>query len=112
MIFALSGLPGRRLGGLLGRLGGLLGPLGRFLGPSWPSRGLRGVAKAHAEHRKSAQERPGAPGKPGVRALKNLTTPYPSGLHEPWDTPLRAEGTVADLTYLWEYVGEHRGPSC
>ena len=46
-----------------------------------------------------ARARAGGPGKPGVRALKNLPAPLPlclSGLHEPWGTPLRAEGTVAD----------------
>ena len=49
----------------------------------------------------SAQERPRAPGKLVVRALKNLQ----SGLQqrhscELWGTPLRAGGTVADLKGL------------
>ena len=78
-----------RLGAIFRRLGALLGCLGGLLGRSWPVFGLSWARLGPAEQLPgaagnsrelprvsgSARERPGAPGTPGVRALKNLTTP-------------------------------------
>ena len=123
MDFASWGRPGGSLGALLERLGGFFGrleaiwgALERFVGPRGLSRGLWRLAEELPEAPGSAQERPGVagnrqerPGAPGnpreslgkawVRAPKKLSAPLPrraAGLHEPWGTPLHAEGTVAD----------------
>ena len=83
------GSSGRPPGAALGRFGALVGE--------------RTIPEAHAEHPESAQERPGAPGNPGVRPLKKLqpwllAVAAAAQQHscEPWGTPLRARGTVAD----------------
>ena len=79
-ILASRGALGRPLGGLLGRLGGLLDRLGAILGVLERSLGVLGACwgaprrspgrlrrcsrpGGHATHPRSAQERPGAPGR-------------------------------------------------
>ena len=95
-----------------------MGHLRSLLGPSWPVRGpfeagspSRRPTRNTPEAPKSARERPRAPGNPGVRPLKKLqpgllAVAAAAQQHsceaqqqscEPWGTPLRARGTVADL---------------
>ena len=113
-----------RLGGLLGRLEAIWGAFERFIGDSgtwwavskglwrlaegfWTLPGAPRSARKSPGRARNPRDSPGRarnpqerPGKPGVRAPKNLSAPLPlraAGLHEPWGTPLRAEGKVADI---------------
>ena len=93
-----------RLGAILERFGALLGHLRSLLGPSWPVRGPFEAGHRPIGRRDDSQERPRAPGNPGVRPLKKLqpwllAAAAAAQQHgcEPWGTPLRARGTVADL---------------
>ena len=52
--------------------------------------GERAVPEAHAANPESARNSGGV-------GPKETTILDLSGLHEPWGTPLRAKGTVADL---------------
>ena len=111
MIFAFGGLleasggvlgascavwrPSWASGNDLGATRGSLGPsrelLEAILAREGPRRGRVTVPEAHATHPGRAQEiRAGG----GSGPLGNYNL---SGLHELWGTPLRAEGTVADI---------------
>ena len=109
-----------RLRGLEGRLGGIVRVWDRYLGlsgllgPSWKPLetlcvrlGALWASQKPTRHIPaapgSAQERPRAPGNPWVRPLKKLqpwllAVAAAAQQHscEPWGTPLRARGTVAD----------------
>ena len=99
-----------RLGAILERFRALVGNLRSLLGPSWPVRGpfeagspSRRPTRVTPETPESARKRPRAPGNPGVRPLKKLqpwllAVAAAAQQHscEPWGTPLRARGTVAD----------------
>ena len=85
----------------MGSLEALVDRLGRLGGAPRRSPGRLGRCSrpgGHAEHPGSARERPGTPGKLVARALKNLQS-WLQQQHscEPWGTPLRAKGTVADF---------------
>ena len=100
-----------------GSLGPSWGPLGALLAvlegsegrlrPVEQLPGAPGNSRELPEIAKNPRKSPGrgknpqeSPGKPRVRAPKKLSAPLPlraAELHEPWGTPLRAEGTVADI---------------
>ena len=91
------------LGAIPGSCGQSQEPFGAILACEGPLRGRVTVPEAHATNPRSAQERPRAPGTPGVRPLKKLqpwllAVAAAAQQHscEPWGAPLRARGTVAD----------------
>ena len=92
------------LGAIRGSFGPSQEPFGAILACEGPLRGRVTVPEADATNPRSAQERPRAPGTPGVRPLKKLqpwllAVAAAAQQHscEPWGTPLRASGTVADI---------------
>ena len=98
------------------------GPLGAFLRPLLGRRSSPGPRATHPGNPGESWGIPGNPGesrgipgsprkspgilvKMGVWPFKIKPTLQPlclSGLHEPWDTPLRAQGTVADSCWQRE----------
>ena len=114
MNFVSWGPPGSALGGFLWRLDVILGVFERSFvdsGPSWtvwaaswgglgPFWGPRGRGDHPRGPRETSRECPEAPESAqefGGLGPKETTILDPSGLHEPWGTPLRAKGTVADI---------------
>ena len=106
----LLGLFGRslgRLGASVRRFGALLDPprdpRSHQGAPRGAPQNLRGAPKSPQELPGSPREPPGAPRsrwESGVPAPQKASAPLDlrtAGLHELWGTPLRAEGTVADL---------------
>ena len=94
----------RRLWALSDRLDGPPRWPGPVLGPSWARGPSRRPTRETQEAPRSAKKRPAAPGNPGVRPLKKLqpwllAVAAAAQQHscEPWGTPLRARGTVADI---------------
>ena len=85
----------RRFGALLDRLDGLPGRPWAVWGPSWARGPSRRPTRETPEAPKSARESGGV-------GPKETTILDLSGLHEPWGTPLRAKGTVADY-YYYDY---------